>query len=129
MDDNSNYQSAVLKPIKFLLHVNTTPLKIITRHLQNHQSHPVTAINLNPDLNAEADPKPHSFQKDKNYITTTSDNAPKSITSGLVANSTLVNFSDTYEYLPTFISTITSDMPLEAPTSVPYYEPRDSTRD
>ena len=108
------------------LRLISTPLKIITGHLQEHQSHSDTAININPDLNAEAALKYNCFQNSNNHITTTSETAPAPTTSVPAANYTLATMSDTPEEPPTFLSKLPSDTPLEAPTSDPDSEPRDS---
>ena len=49
----------------------TTPLNILTRHLQDHQYHTYTTPSLNTDLKYEATLKPHRFQTAKNNMTDT----------------------------------------------------------
>ena len=114
-DDASNYQTAMPSPRKLCLSAIITPLKTITNHLQSHKSHPNTAMNLNPCLNAEASLKPCRFQKAKNYTTTTSYTDPALITSIPASKSTPATFSDTPIKTPTLISTLPSYMPSEVP--------------
>ena len=72
-DDSSSYKAAVPHPNKHLLLAISDLLKILTGHLQDHQTHPSTSMNLNTYLNTEADPKPHLFQKANNHTTKKSD--------------------------------------------------------
>ena len=60
-------------------------------------------MNINPDLNNEAGPKPHPFQKAKDYMNTTSDTAPVTTKIGPTENSTLVTLLDTPEDIPTLL--------------------------
>ena len=55
----STYQAAVPNPSKLLLCAISTPLNIITRHLQDYRYHSATEMNLDPDLISEAVPKTH----------------------------------------------------------------------
>ena len=107
----------------------TTPLNIITSHLQVHQYHLVIDINQNPYLIDEAAPKPHRFWQAKNYTTTTSYTAPASIARSPVENSNLATFLDTPEYTPNLIPTFPSEIPLEVIILVPNYKPRESPSD
>ena len=54
----SNSTTYILHPRKYLLRAINSPLKILTRKLQDHQYHPSTDLNLNPDLKPEAKLKP-----------------------------------------------------------------------
>ena len=67
--DASTYKSAVYHSKKSLLLAINVPLKILTVHLQNHQTQSSTSLNLNPDIKAEATIKTHRFQKYKNHMT------------------------------------------------------------
>ena len=69
--DSANYKSAVPHPKKHLLIAIDAPLKILTRHLQYHQTHSSPAPNLNPDLKSEAILKLHSFHTANNNIADT----------------------------------------------------------
>ena len=107
----------------------TTPLNIITSHLQGHQYHLVIDINHNPYLNDEDAPKPRRFWQAKNYRTTTSDTAHVYIARSPADKSNLATFLDTPEYPPNLIPTFPSDISLEVIPLVPNYEPRDSPSD
>ena len=67
-DSAANYKAAVTHSNKHLLLLVYTPINIISRHLQDHQTHSSTSLNLNPDLKAEATLKTHRFKKAKNHM-------------------------------------------------------------
>ena len=92
-DSSSNYQASVPHPIKYRLHAMTAPLNILARHLKDHQYHPATALNLNPDLKSEADLKPHRFQTSNNCMT---DAVPPPTSGGsrTTTSSSYVRFTD-----------------------------------
>ena len=55
-------------PNKNLLLVISAPLNILPGHLQYHQTHSSTALNLNSYLKYEATIKTHRLQKSKNHM-------------------------------------------------------------
>ena len=91
------------------MRISNTNITYITDILHNHHQ------NLISEYLADAAP-----------VATANACAP--IVSGPVAMTTLApdtNFSDTPEHTSIFLSTFPSDIPVEDPTSVPYYEPSD----
>ena len=50
---SDNHKASVPRPDKNLLLEISAPLKILTIHIQDHQTHLTTALNLNPHLKAE----------------------------------------------------------------------------
>ena len=65
---STKYQAAMPHQIKYLLCEITYIVKILTRHLQDHQLYPSTALNLNPGLKSEAYLIPHRFQTSNNHM-------------------------------------------------------------
>ena len=53
------------------MHAITDLLKILARHLHDHQAYPATPLNLNSYLKAEADLKHHRSQTVNNHMTDT----------------------------------------------------------
>ena len=70
-DAAANYKVTVSRPIKYLMLLIDTPLKILTGHLQEHSPHTSTTLNLNKYLKSEATLKPYRFQISKNHMTDT----------------------------------------------------------
>ena len=68
IDAAITYKSDMPHPNKAFLLVINVPLKILTGHLQDHQTHYPTALNIKPYLKAEATIKSHSLQKAKNHL-------------------------------------------------------------
>ena len=66
IDAATTYKSSVSCPRKSLLFEINVPLNILTGHLQDHQPHSSTALNLNLALKSEATIKTHHLQKAKN---------------------------------------------------------------
>ena len=67
-DSTITYKAAVPHPNKHLLFLINFPLKILTGHLQDHQPHSSTALNLNLALKSEATIKTHRLHKAKNHM-------------------------------------------------------------
>ena len=62
----ANYKADSPHP-KYLLAIAAT-LKTLSAHLQYHQTHYSTALNLNPDIKSEATLKTLRFQKSNNHM-------------------------------------------------------------
>ena len=72
-DYAANYKSEVLHPNKHLMLAIAAPLKILTRHLQDHHNNPSKYLNINLDIKYEATLKPQRFRMSKNHM---SDDVP-----------------------------------------------------
>ena len=68
IDYGTTYKAAMPHPKKFLLLVINIPINILTFHLQDHQHHYYTAVNINPSIKAKATIKTHRFHKVKNHM-------------------------------------------------------------
>ena len=67
-DYAANYKADMPHPNKHLLLTISSPLNILTRHLQDHQTHSFMTLNLNIYLKAEAILKTHHLQKSNNHM-------------------------------------------------------------
>ena len=64
----ANYKASVTHPNKYLLLMIIVLINILTSHIQDHQTHSSTVMNLNPDLKSEATIETHRFHKAKKHM-------------------------------------------------------------